>query len=131
MICFYFMWTKAERERDAEYRHGWNYAGANQALRKYPNEPSAHIAMASVWMKQKQYGKAVAQYKQAVILEPKNPYNHLDLGNALDQLGQTTGARREWRTVADLDVSGGQAKMVALRRLASNKSLITSPALPR
>lgn len=121
ILCFYFVWAKAERERDAEYRQGWDYAGASQALKMYPYKPSAHVAMASVWMKQQQYSKAAAEYNLAVKLEPSNPYNHLDLGNALSQLGQTVAARKEWHTAATLDVPGGQAITEAVRRLDSNK----------
>ena len=119
VLCFYFLWTQAEKERDAQYKQGWDYGGASQVLKMAPHEPSAHIAMASVWMKQKQYNKAVAEYNQAVKLEPRNPYDHLELGDALNQLGQIAGARKEWHTAAVIDVPGGQAAIGAIRRLNS------------
>lgn len=127
VIGFFLLWSQAERERDAEYRSGWDYAGASYVLKMHPNEPSSHSAMASVWMKQRRYDKAVAEYKQTVKLEPRSPYNHLDLGNALDSLGQTASAKKEWRAAVNLDVPGGQAATNATRQLAPDRLPLPSP----
>lgn len=118
-LCLCLYWRQAENKREAEYRRGWDYAGASQALKMYPNAPSAHAAMASVWMKQGVYNKAVHEYRMAVSLEPANPYNHLDLGNALLRVGQLTQARKEWASVARLDVPSGDAATEAARNLRS------------
>lgn len=119
-LCLYCYWRQAENEREAQYRRGWDYAGASQALKMYPNAPSAHAAMGSVWMKQGAYGNAVREYRVTVSLEPANPYNHLDLGNALLRAGQLTQARKEWASAARLDVPSGDAATEAIRNLRSN-----------
>ncbi len=118
---FYFLWAQAEREREADYRQGWNYAGAAEILKLSPNQPAPHTAMASVWMKNKQYEKAVVEYGKAVKLEPNNPYNHLDLGNALILVGKTAEARKEWQAAVRLDVTGGQAQADATHQLDIHK----------
>ena len=124
IVGFYIL---SENQRDTEYAKGWNLAGAREAIRLSPNEPAAHSAMASVWMKQKQYGKAVAEYRQAVKLEPKNPYNHLEFGDALSLCGDTAKARKEWHTAVILDVAGGQAATESMSRLNSSKAVLPSP----
>ena len=111
------LYLLAENEKDAEWKQGWDYAGANYVLKTSPNKPSAHSIMGSVWMKQGAYTKAVHEYRVTVSLEPANPYNYLYLGNALLQAGQLAQARKEWTAAARLDVPSGGAVTEATRNL--------------
>ena len=47
--------------------------------------------------------KAVASYKQALMLDPNLPQAHLNLGLAYQRLGQTAKSSSEYQTACKLD----------------------------
>ncbi|MGE5325414.1 MAG: tetratricopeptide repeat protein, partial [Deltaproteobacteria bacterium] len=72
-------------------------------LQSNPNLPEAHSHLAKAFEATNQDEAAVAEYGEAVRLNPKNGWYHFDLGSELARTGNEILAAQEFQTAVDLD----------------------------
>lgn len=65
---------------------------ANEALKRDGNNVDALLVLGRIAARQQDWGTAVQHFRRAVILNPENAAAQLDLGQALEQIGDQEGA---------------------------------------
>src|SRR5262249_53091448 len=64
---------------------------------------NSHIALGTALLRQKKWDDAIAQYRTAIELDPKNALAHSNLGEALAGQGKLDEAVAEHRKAIELD----------------------------
>jgi Flp pilus assembly protein TadD len=95
---------QALRAQARQLAESGNYAEAEKqygaALFLAPKDPELNWAMGNVQLKQKKWNLAAASYRHAVEGQPNNAEWHCDLGSALRQGGDATGALEQFKLAA-------------------------------
>lgn len=68
-----------------------------------------HRAAGTILFNQKKYAEALVEFEKAVQANPKEPGNHILVGNALVELGRTDEARAAYEEALRLDPRAGEA----------------------
>jgi len=86
--------------------HAWTYSSASDFVRKEPNNPNSHGALAAVYVDQKKYNHAIEEFQLAVDLAPNDASRHYEMGVALRIAGHEKEARVEFQQAIKLNVLG-------------------------
>lgn len=105
----------------AEVQRQFSLERANQALKRAPNDPDAHLALGRALADQDRWDEALQEFRTAVALSPNSAWTHTDLGEALMKMGaDPQQAASEFEAALKLDPQNVEAKIAlgdALRRL--------------
>ncbi len=91
--------ARAERDlKTAEVRY-------RRALQCDPSSADAHLRLGMVLEDQKRYNEAIAQLKEATVLEPNESSAHYHLASAYSQTGRKAEARVEYNKVRQIQAA--------------------------
>ncbi len=77
-------------------------ARAEEAVKKYPNDPRGHIVLGSAYLEVGEDQEAAEEFKAAIRLAPELWLSHYGLGNAYVVLGETKNAIKEFKLAIKL-----------------------------
>jgi tetratricopeptide (TPR) repeat protein len=70
------------------------YDAAQNAITLYETFPLGHTALGSVYLWQKQYDDAIAEFERAVVLDENYVCGHMLLAGGLSQVGRVEEAAK-------------------------------------
>lgn len=88
---YLFFWNQPEYQTTEEYE----LQGAVNAVQKYPKDPQLRIELGWLLLKEKQYDRAILEYKNALKLDPKHVGAKLNIAIAYAEQKKYKEAKTE------------------------------------
>ncbi len=82
----------------------------SEALKADPEFKEAHANLANMFMQQKDYSGAIAEYRKALNSDPDSSQIRYNLGTAYFKINDYSGAKSQWERVLYLDPQDEDAK---------------------
>lgn len=77
-------------------------ASAQQAIRLDPSNPQLYVFVGGIFYQQKVWDQAITQFQTAISLKPDFANAYYNLGHALEEKGDLSGALTQYRIVQNL-----------------------------
>ena len=96
------------------YRQQGDYANAEQAFKKYieliPNDPNPYDSYAELLLKMGRFDDSIAQYHQALSIDPHFAASHFGIAGDLMYAGKSEEAQAELQKMADQSRNDGELR---------------------